>query len=691
MGSSPKSFLPLLGTLALVSSSSNAHADTLAATYGDSLHERSHTVIAERRGDDVAFRVRREIHNSGKRVEEAELEIRLPLQAVTTSLRTKQGTQWLPGRLVPTAEALGVYEHFTGSGPLASNGPALLAWDDLGAQILRVFPIAANTTITVEYEFLAPTCYHGGKRIAFYPKTEDAKALPAARIRIAGNRGGRVVSQGASLSAKAKESVETCALDASGGELAVVDEIHVLLFDEHIAEPLRVRVGTHRLGSTRSLSALHVEVAPSLGSLPKNAEVVFVLDTSYSQSIDSIKSQIDMVDGYLANLPDARYQIVSAQRTARAVFDSFQPAARARQRLQNLRTNLPARGNGSNLDVAVGLANTLLASDRPGPRRIVAFTDSKLRESLSSELLHAAMAGAPNVLMHVVDVSGYSDGEFERDDEHFLAAAVQATGGMLGTIFPGETRALTKTAMLSLIRPSKLEHVSIETSKAWADAAMLPETLGEGFGLRLMRVFETSPGPVTIKGKIWGRDVVWKAENHAGIAQAIPAMSVGLGVVDELKKDELLEVAMLGQVVSPETSYLARNPELAPSSYNYDEQHMVAHSGRMHGMHSFSSSSCGGAIFGRGNATPTVGEGLDFGAALSGLLEERSVSCSVEHGNPDAMPALEIETTGREIVDVRLPDAASPYAQCVAQAAWELRLGAVFAKHSGRVSVSIQR
>lgn len=691
MGSSPKSFLPLLGTLALATGVSNAHADTLTATYGDSLQERSHTVIAERRGDDVVFRVRREIHNSGARVEEAELEVRLPLHAATTSLRTKQGTQWLPGRLVPMVEALDVYEHFTGSGPLASTGPALLAWDELGVQRLRVFPIAANDTVTVEYELLAPTCYHGGKRVAFYPKTEDRKALPAAQIRIASNSGGRVHSQRASISAQANESVETCALDASGGELAVVDENHVLLFEEHLSEPLRVRVGTHRLGSTRSLSALHVEVAPSLGSLPKGADVVFVLDTSYSQSPSDIKSQIDLVEGYLANLPDARYQIVFARRTARAFFDTFQPAAKARQRLKVLRNNLPTRGNGSNLDVAVGLANSLFASEGSGPRRIVAFTDSKLRKRLSPKSLRAAMVGAPDVLMHVVDMSGYSDGEFERDDEHFLAAAVQATGGVLGTVFPGETRALTKAAMLSLVRPSKLEHVSIENSKGWADAAMLPETLGEGFGLRLMRVFETSPGPVTIKGKIWGRDVVWNAENHAGIAQAIPAMSVGLGVVDDLKKDEVLEVAMLGQVVSPETSYLARKPQLAPSSYNYSEQHLVGHSGRLHGFHSFSSSTCGGAFMGSGRSTPTIGEGLDFGAALSGLLEEHAVSCSVQHGNPDAMLALEIETTGREIVDVRLPDAASPYAQCVAQAAWELRLGTVYAQHSGSVSVSIQR
>ena len=690
--SNPLLLLPLpLSLLALAASLStvpSASADTLTATHGNDLVERGHRVQVERRGDDVVFLVRRTILNRGARVEEADLELQLPPQAVTTGLRTKHGSEWISGRLLPEGEALATYERLTNSGPRAARGPALLSWEDQGEQRLRIFPIAPHATVTVEIEFTAPTCYDSGRRIAFYPKTEDLKELRPAKIRLAKGTRGAIAKAG--LSPEQKTSAEACA-DTLGNESLAEGEAHIIVFEDETSEPLRVRFGTHQMGSTRSLGELLVEVSPSLGSIPRNAEIVFVLDVSYSQSNEDIKAQLDLILGYLASLPDARYQLVLAKRGANALFSEFQPSTGASKTLAMLRKHLPERGNGSNLDAAVGLAATLFDAKAGGAQRIIAFTDSELRKTLTAKALAGAMANTPDVLLHVIDSSGYSvEGEFSRDDEHFLADAVQATGGMLGTVSPAATPALTKAGMLALVRPSKIEMVSIETSEGWGEMADLPATIDEGFGLRTMDVFDADPGPFAIKGKIWGRQLVWNAENDKAIAAQIPALSIGRELVDALSPAELLEVATAGQVVSSATSYFVHKPGTAPSSYDYAGilTSCGCGAGTLHGMHSISTS-CGGSMIGK--LGPTIGEGVDYGAALSGLLQIASVSCSVLHAKPDSDIALQIETTGQEIVDVLLPAGATSYAQCVAESAWEMQLGAIFSKHSGRTPVLLSK
>tara|TARA_R110002096_G_scaffold436021_1_gene665200 strand:+ start:68858 stop:70966 length:2109 start_codon:yes stop_codon:yes gene_type:complete len=702
MGLLPNSSNPLfllpLSLLALAAShwaSPTAGADTLTATHGNDLAERGHKVRVERRGDDVVFLVRRTIANRSALVEEVDLEFQLPPQAVTTSLRTKHGSEWISGRLLPEGEALATYERLTNSGPRAARGPALLSWQEQGEQRLRIFPIAPHATVTVEFEFNAPTCYDSGRRIAFYPKTEDLKELRPAKLRLA--KGTRGLIPKAGLSPEQETSAEACA-EKLGNESLAEGDAHIIVFADETSEfadetsePLRVRFGTHQMGSTRSLSELIVEVSPSLGSIPRKAEIVFVLDVSYSQSNEDIKAQLDLVLGYLANLPDARYQLVLAKRGANALFPEFQPSSGASKTLAMLRKHLPERGNGSNLDAAVGLAATLFDAKAGGAQRIIAFTDSEFRKTLTAKDLSGAMANTPNVLLHVIDSSGYSEeGEFSRDDEHFLANAVQATGGVLGTVSPATSPALTKAAMLALVRPSKIEMVSIETSEGWGEMADLAETIDEGFGLRTMDVFDAAPGPFAIKGKIWGRQLVWNAKNDKAIAAQIPALSVGRELVDALSPAELLEVATAGQVVSSATSYLANKPGTTPSSYDYEGIITACGcgAGSMHGMHHSITTSCGGMI---GKLGTTIGEGVDYGAALAGLLKTASVSCSVSHTKPDLDIALQIETTGQEIVDVLLPSVGSPYAQCVAEAAWDMQLGTIFSKHSGRTPVVLRR
>ncbi len=54
-----------------------------------------------------------------------------------------------------------------------------------------------------------------------------------------------------------------------------------------------------------------IDVAPELSKLPVRAQVVFVVDTSYSVGAEKLAAQLATLRAYVAHVPDAEVEIVA--------------------------------------------------------------------------------------------------------------------------------------------------------------------------------------------------------------------------------------------------------------------------------------------------------------------------------------------------------------------------------------------
>ena len=183
-----------LGALLLLLTPAAATADELTATLGQPLKEVSHEVTA-RIDDGVGVMVvRRSFFNGGDRHEEASLEIKLPPGATATGLRIKARDRWFDGELLPADEAARLYTELTGLGPHTPRDPALLQWVWADTLHLHLFPIAPNSTSTVEYTLTVATRYHNGQHVLSYPRPTLAANLAEVTLRVRpGGGGGREV------------------------------------------------------------------------------------------------------------------------------------------------------------------------------------------------------------------------------------------------------------------------------------------------------------------------------------------------------------------------------------------------------------------------------------------------------------------------------------------------------------------
>lgn len=167
-----------------------ALADELRGTRGQELVEVAHVVDATLDEGVATYRVRRSFANRGTQTEEARLEIALPYGAVATGLRIQSGARWFEGALMHRDKAEELYRELTGLGPSEPKDPALLYWRWSNALALRVFPIFAGKTSTIEYTLTVPTEYEDGVYSMSYPRRSEAKnlATPLFRVRTRGVR-----------------------------------------------------------------------------------------------------------------------------------------------------------------------------------------------------------------------------------------------------------------------------------------------------------------------------------------------------------------------------------------------------------------------------------------------------------------------------------------------------------------------
>ncbi|HUH01377.1 MAG TPA: VIT domain-containing protein [Kofleriaceae bacterium] len=635
-----------------------AHADSIETTYGGEVVETAHRVTVARVGARAVFTVRRQLESRGDQPDEVRLRISLPSAAVVDRLRYLLGGRWREGVLMERESAEELYERLTGTGGPSRRGPALLAWTGDGRVELSVFPVAARGTITVEYRLAAPLCYERGHYITDYPlrETED-EVEPQLR-------GARVVSAKQLGVLLGRADLE--GLCAGLGHLAGGDTTSYLVFvAPEVTSPASVTLG-HAAASTAPGAEAHVvrlelRVPAIIEPAPARPRVVFALDASHSVGEAGIQAQLSLVRGYLAHTPDARVEIVIYRRRPHRLFGRFVAAASLDAELKQLAAHRLAPGNGS--DLGAGLA---LAVGIAGSTRLVAFTDDRLATRFDVARAAASIAAAsPAAVLHLVTFgSGGGPFEWTRDDDHRLVPIARARGGVVAEMTGN--RGGAREAMLGLVRPLSIDHVRADVPGVTSEALRLPASLGGGDGYRGTVVTGVAPAGARVTGMIWGRTWTVPLAPDPDISRALPAMVFGHEAYRDLDETVAAALAYRAGVVSPFTSFVARDPSAPPTSYEPPSLYGISGRSGVNGC----GCSVGVGHTGRlGTGSGTRVEPPDRIAALHALLDADVRRCLPE---PRGV-TMRIETTTDEIVDVTVQGAAAA-TSCIEEAAWNLRL-----------------
>ncbi|HSD88001.1 MAG TPA: proprotein convertase P-domain-containing protein, partial [Kofleriaceae bacterium] len=423
----------------------------------------------------------------------------------------------------------------------------------------------------------------------------------------------------------------------------------------------QARLGRVVASDKHAFARLEIDVAPQLVETPKKAQVVFVLDASYSLGEAAVTAQIDMIRAYMTHVPDAEVEIVTYRRHAQRVFNRFVPASGLDDALAVARSRAAfALGNGSALDEGAQLATSLLAP-RKGPRRIVLTTDELIRKTLAPNKALAAFAKlSPDTIVHVVvpQLDGDDRPHLARRDEAPLAPVATRHHGIYVDLFglPAQTIKSLVPVVLELVRPTRIENVAVSGLQLAPETFPDGNLLREGDGLRIMLDTPNAPTSLTLSGMLWS-DPLRKDVTVAGaFSIATAAFVFGADAHHDLSDAEQMKIAMFGKAVSPVTSYVAAEPGVRPSTIGFGEWDTL-------GMGSYGTIGHGsGTGVGRNIAPPDWSRLIDTEACVQKVHPTESWSVT-----------LNVETSYDEVLDVSLPTP-SPMASCLAETTWALRL-----------------
>lgn len=423
----------------------------------------------------------------------------------------------------------------------------------------------------------------------------------------------------------------------------------------------QARLGRVVASDKHAFARLELDVAPQLVATPKKAQVVFVLDASYSLGEAAVDAQLDIVRAYMTHVPDAEVEIVTYRRHAQRVFNRFVAASDFDDALAVARARAAfALGNGSALDEGALLATSLLDA-RKGPRRIVLTTDELLRKTLAPNKALAAFAKlSPDTIVHVVVPQLDSDDRphLARRDNAPLAPIATRHHGIYVDLFglPAQTIKSLVPVVLELVRPTRIENVAVSKLELGPETFPDGNVLREGDGLRIMLDTPDAPTSVTLSGMLWSDPIHKDVTVGAPFSIATAAFVFGADAHHDLSDAEQMKIAMFGKAVSPVTSYVAAEPGVRPSTIGLEEGWGTIGSGRY-----------GTIGYGSGSGVATVvppdwRQLIDTEACVQKVRPTASWSVT-----------LNVETSYDEVLDVGIP-APSAMATCLAETTWMLRL-----------------
>jgi hypothetical protein len=684
-----------------------ALADVVTSEYGAELALGPAAVQIEVRRDEARMTVRYEVRNPGPMPDEAAIELMIPEGAAITGLRyqPRRGATWIEGRLLPSTDAVARWERYRSAPFTAMRGPALVEVPEEEAPTLRLLFVPARDRVVVEYTLTAPVCHARGRWIAPAPAiVSDARTRVVVRGPAGVAAGARSVVHGAAahddtedagapVAIDDEEILDLCAGTDPGDAWLGASFVTVAAPADQPAHGVDARMVMVPAGTQRVVEVV-VDVAAQLAPAPRDAHVVFVVDASISMGAAGVAAQLEVVKAYLARSPGARFEIVVFRREAAAVTGRWRAAVDATTVLAELerRGGVFAVGNGSDLDAGLRRAVALLART-DGARRVVAFTDDRVREALDADAVRAALAGLPaDAVVHVVGVDGEDAAEaaeassLERDFEHWLAPVAARWGGIAAWAKLGGVteRARARADVFEdLVRPRRIEGVVFEQGDGGRDEL---GAIGEGTSVRLTRLAPDSA--VTMRGFIWGRPWQPQLITSEVAWRRVAALAIGdRDVIESLEQDALRSLATIGHAVSEATSLWADDPRwvaggLPPEVRLRERGGLVA----VGGGYATCSSHCRSGLRGRVSSVATR-ERPD----VAGLLAGPIASCAARAKMATWSVGLELETTGREVVDVRLVSGAddASFARCVIESGWSLALPEEYASWTASFDVHV--
>lgn len=598
-----------------------AQADWLDSTLGQPVHEASHHVTLSLNEGVATYKVQRTFANAGEIPDEAVILVNLPEGAVASGLRIRAGQTWHEGELLGREVAAQRYEELTGMGVADLRDPALLAWSSYDSLELRVFPVPANGTATLEYTLIAPAKWELGGWLLDYVAMDDAENLATPTLSV---------------------ECEQCSVDV-GGRLVGPFNAFVLGSQEQAStiritprNELAMYFGTTRFAGLSATHAYHqVTVPKRLSESPIAPKVVFLVDASYSVGARGLRTQLDWIVNIASHMPDGLFKLVEVGREIRDVTRTYYSLTELNDLLATLTIDLR---NGSNLDLGLEYARSSLKEESPA--YIFAFTDDYLKRAIEIEKLSEKSKITTQII-----VVGDSWG---RQDEHRLAPISKATGGIL--VGMGSTADAEYFAE-HLVRPIMLEDAIIE------GIPMETNILMEG---EPHRFFGQLDEPVTgiLSAKLWHQEVKISPRRHVDLDRATAGWMFSHDEYHHLSEKEQIRLAFAAGVVSPHTSYLAIEPGVRPSKQGID---------RGMGMGGLGMSGVGYGSSGLAIGRSSTHERPDFFSKIVG-------SCAAAF--PDETGKIEVHTTIDEIVDVIRQSAENQYTQCVAERVWAKELPA---------------
>jgi len=651
-----------------------ARADELNGTYEGNVVELRHVVEVERQGDLALFHVERTVKNRGGQPEEIELTFALPMAGVADRFGLLTGGAWRRG-VVMDADAAGKrYRQLTSSGTPRRSGPALLAWESAGLLTASAYPVVVGGTVNLRYRLKAPLCYASGWLITDYPMSTGDDTFADVRLTAAG---ARTVDDKGLEALIGDRFEEVCA--GLGHDVERDGDRRFVVWRDRVGGPATVRLGHRRIDDDHHLVRLEVSVPRVIERAPASARVVFVVDASRSVGDDGLKTQLELIQGYLDHVPDAEVELVLYRRWATRLFGRFVPARQVAARLRAIAPNRLALRNGSELGRGVALAARLVAGSRASAR-IVAFTDDRVRDSFDVDRAAHGLDPAPaDAYTHVVLIParGGTYG-WQRQDDHRFFPIARARGGVVADFTNGGGgAAAAREAMLGLVQPLSIDHVKV--TFPGSDQIGVPDQLTGGDGIRQMLMASAAPAGATIEGQLWSRPWQIALVPDKALSGELPLLAFGHDVERLIPDDARKAMAMAAHVVSRDTSMLARDPEAPPTSHVV--QGLIGRSSTCSCSYTCGTRcgiSCVG-ISGHGSGAREP----DRDAILRVLMADGVAMCAGSTGGAVDGVSVAVETTSQEIVDVHADAATPAMAACVEEEAWRLSLPAAFDRAAG--------
>ena len=662
---------PVLTFLTMAALLGSARADDLTAIGAQPLFETAHTVEVSIKSGVANYRVHRVFENRGTGDDEVELIIELPAGASTTGLRVRaHGGAWITGEWADAKTAKRSFYRGSGRGD-ASTPSALLRW--LGSNFidLQAFPIPAGSSCEVQYDLAAPTTYEHGHIVVTYPRRSDSSSTvmvdPVLSVTPSWT-GAAIVVDGATV----LPGAATALVKSHEQKSPAASTISI---SAPTSDIMTTRLGRVVASQKHSFARLEVDVSPQLSSLPKNANIVFVVDASYSMTEAGMAAELGMVRSYLRNVPDARFEIVAFRRRAERIFDRFVAAADAQTAIaEQVAKHRFALGNGSSLDDGARLAIDALIGHGNSPR-IVFITDERMRKAFTTAPVLAMLAKAPvDTVVHVVtpSVSERDTAQLFRDDDsNALAPLAKQHHGITASWLGASSADSPDSAAvaLQLVRPTQLDNVEVTGLHI---PLIYGGLLHEGDSIRATRALAKAPTQVTIDAMLWSQPVHRVLTVNSEFSRIFAGWVFSEDEATELSQNEKLTVATMAHTVTPVTSFV------------------VTRAGSREEPLSTSGVGSGGSNY---SAVDTIGSSNTphghLHPDLAALLDHEVKACvAANHPAVGWTRDLTVETTRDEVVDVRSKDT-DAMSQCLVEAVWGVRLTAAYTLERDEYALSL--